>query len=121
MTKNGIPVGREPLPMNQWQRRAREMGFELRVDHEPEHFTVYVMLKPKTRKAKTAVDLALEDDCELITVRTVYDKASAEMRSKGIEPPPREDQGKHIAIAMDDSITYALTMAQQALLKAEAA
>jgi len=110
-----IVKGYNPRPLGEWIGKARELGFELRVDHEPEEFTVYVFLKPKTRAARSAVDRALGDWCEAITVTTVYDKNSKALRDAGIHPPPREDQDKAFRVAIDDSASYAIVMASNAL------
>ena len=78
---NSIPdivKGREPRPFRDWVIEAKALGFGIRVATEPSEFKVWVMLKPITRKARTAIDRELGDDCECITCETVYDKGRAE-------------------------------------------
>jgi hypothetical protein len=123
MSANHIPDvlrGREPRPLGDWARDAKELGFEMFYDHDPGAFAVRVMLVPKTRKAKTAVDRHLQsshpDNC--IVATTVYDRQAAEMASRGLYAPPHEDlesNERHIAISMDDTAAYALQMAREAM------
>jgi hypothetical protein len=107
--------GREPRAFQAWLLDAQELGFEMRVDHDLDEFTVWVMLKPRTRRAKTAVDRALDDDCELITAEHCYDMDRRALRRAGIASPPIEDVERVFAFAVDDAASYALTMAREAL------
>ena len=85
MRSNGnMPEGRQPRPFGEWIAEANRLGFELRVDHEPERFEVYAMLKPTTRKARTALDRSLGDSCEMITCSTIYDKSSHDLACLGL-------------------------------------
>jgi hypothetical protein len=110
-----IVRGRQPRAFQDWVLDARELGFEMRVDHERDEFTVYVMLKPMTRRAKTALDRALDDDCEYITATHCYDVDRRDLRASGIDSAPIEDLKKVFAFAIDDAAAYALTMAREAL------
>ena len=67
---------------------ARRLGFEMRYDVEPTEFKMWVILKPISRRAKTAVDRALGDDCEFITAETTYDKARHELWAAGTSLRP---------------------------------
>jgi hypothetical protein len=122
MSANHIPDvlrGREPRPLGDWARDAKELGFEMFYDHDPDAFAVRVMLVPKTRKAKTAVDRHLQsshpDNC--IVATTVYDRQAAEMAGMGLAAPAGEPDSseRHIAISMDDTAAYALQMAREAM------
>jgi len=125
MHRNNQPVpsiveGYHPRPLREWMRMARELGFELRVDHEPEEFTVYVMLMPKTRSARLAVDRALGDSCDGIIATTVYDKNSKALKDSGLHPPPRDNTDKAFLVGLDDSAAYAMSMAQAAMRRSDA-
>jgi hypothetical protein len=109
-----MPAGRQPRPFGEWVAEANRLGFQLRVDHNPERFEVYAMLKPVTRKSRTALDRSLGDDCEMITCTTIYDKSSHDLVCLGLDVPDR-DRELQFRISIDDTVAYALTMAQAAL------
>ena len=112
--------GREPRPLSEWIADAKDLGFELRVDIDRDEYTIYVMLKPTSRKAKEACDRHLDEWCEMITVTTVYDKTAQAIRRAGAVPPPRDDEDRSLRISIDDSATYALSMARSVLEEAQA-
>ena len=115
---NNLPQlvrGYEPRPFGEWVREAHELGFDLVPEHDERRFEVTVHLLPRTRKTQTAVDLMANHGDSCVTVKTVYDKASAEMAAHGIEPPPREDHAKVVALGFDDAASEALRMAREAI------
>ena len=113
-----IVRGREPRPFRDWVIEAKALGFEIRVHTDEREYKVWVMLKPTTRKARTAVDRELGDDCECITCETVYDKGRLELMKLGMAPSPIENEARVIAFAIDDTAAYAIVMAQGALSRA---
>jgi len=115
--------GYEPRPFGHWINEAQDLGFNMLTHHDKRSFEVWIRLEPRTRKARTAVDMMLGDHHpnNAIEVKTVYDKASAEIRASGIEPPPRDDLASALALGFDDAAAEAVRMAREALDRLEAA
>jgi hypothetical protein len=122
VSRNGLIVpdsvrGRQPRSFREWVGEARQLGYEMRCEIDRAEFKVSILLKPVTRKAKTATDRALGDTDAYITCETIYDKARADMADQGITPPPIENEPKVLAFAIDDTAAYAMGMATETITR----